>query len=431
MCWLLILASIGWVAGRVFVQRRAGLGKTDSFQLELNARILIGQRLLLKDLKQPTQPVDQMMQTLDAAARSPEQQLEVAIASGELVGAEAAMKRLQSLRSDATTQPESDNDQTLEKIYAGQLKDVTPEERAALIEQHGWFGRLALVHGLPDNDPERARIIGPAKRTLLIITGVGLGIMVLIGVGLILLITAIVLLANRTIRPQFRPVVVPGGPPVFLEAFAIYITTFVVSTELIHRLLPRTPWVGYLFLSLLIPFVLYWPTRRGVSAQESRLGFGWHRGRGFFIEMCCGVGGYVAGLPIVALAFVVTLALSRLAGTTPSHPIVNEVRGGSIATIVLIYLLASVWAPLMEETMFRGALYNHLRGRWNWIVSPLIVGLLFALVHPQGWTTIPALGAIGAVLAIVREWRGSLIGPMTAHALNNATVITFGLWLLR
>ena len=146
--------------------------------------------------------------------------------------------------------------------------------------------------------------------------------------------------------------------------------------------------------------------------------------------MGCGIVGYLAGLPLVAIAFLITLALSRFAGATPSHPIVNELRRGW-GTIALIFVLAAIWAPLMEETMFRGALFNHLRGRWNWVVSPLIVGLLFALVHPQGWTTIPVLGAIGAVLALIREWRGSLIGPMTAHALNNATVLSIALLLTR
>ena len=120
------------------------------------------------------------------------------------------------------------------------------------------------------------------------------------------------------------------------------------------------------------------------------------------------------GLVFVLIAVsMVTFFLTRLtSGPGPSHPIMNELRGGW-AHVLAIYFLACVWAPVMEETMFRGALFNHLRGRLGWLMSSLIVGLLFALVHPQGWTAIPVLGSIGAVLASVREWRGSLIGPMT------------------
>jgi membrane protease YdiL (CAAX protease family) len=33
--------------------------------------------------------------------------------------------------------------------------------------------------------------------------------------------------------------------------------------------------------------------------------------------------------------------------------------------------------------------------------------------------------ALGFGFALLREWRGSLIAPMTAHALNNGIVMTF------
>jgi membrane protease YdiL (CAAX protease family) len=36
----------------------------------------------------------------------------------------------------------------------------------------------------------------------------------------------------------------------------------------------------------------------------------------------------------------------------------------------------------------------------------------------------PVLGAIALVLATLREWRGSLIASMTAHALNNFLALT-------
>jgi membrane protease YdiL (CAAX protease family) len=81
--------------------------------------------------------------------------------------------------------------------------------------------------------------------------------------------------------------------------------------------------------------------------------------------------------------------------------------------------------------MFRGLLFHHLRRRWSWLVSSLIVSGIFAMLHPQGWVAIPALSSIALVLSALREWRGSLIAPMTAHACSNFLVLTLALLFLR
>jgi membrane protease YdiL (CAAX protease family) len=81
--------------------------------------------------------------------------------------------------------------------------------------------------------------------------------------------------------------------------------------------------------------------------------------------------------------------------------------------------------------MFRGILFHHLRTRWSWPASAGLVALIFAAIHPQGWAAIPILGAIAIVLAALREWRGSIIAPVAAHAFNNFIVITIALLFLR
>jgi membrane protease YdiL (CAAX protease family) len=74
--------------------------------------------------------------------------------------------------------------------------------------------------------------------------------------------------------------------------------------------------------------------------------------------------------------------------------------------------------------MFRGALYNHVRAKLPWWAAALLVGVIFASIHPQGWVGIPLLTAIAMTLATLREWRGSIIAPMTAHACTNAVTLT-------
>jgi membrane protease YdiL (CAAX protease family) len=60
-----------------------------------------------------------------------------------------------------------------------------------------------------------------------------------------------------------------------------------------------------------------------------------------------------------------------------------------------------------------------------------VVAFIFAAIHPQGWTLIPALGSIAIVLAGLREWRGSLWASITAHATNNFLVLSLALMAAR
>ena len=213
--------------------------------------------------------------------------------------------------------------------------------------------------------------------------------------------------------------------------------SFLMVSLIIHAI-TKTPGLGWTVGAtvVLIPVALIWPIIRGESWQAMRTHLGWHRGQGVLFEMGVGAASYIAALPLIALGFVVTQLLikiaeaNHLAGASPTHPIVNFLSGPP-STLVLIYILASVCAPLLEETMFRGALLHHLRGRHGWWISSLIVSLLFAAIHPQGWTLIPTLGALAMSFAAMREWRGSLIPSMTAHAINNGVVLTIAILMLR
>ena len=103
---------------------------------------------------------------------------------------------------------------------------------------------------------------------------------------------------------------------------------------------------------------------------------------------------------------------------------------GNPQTILLVFTLAVVAAPLIEEVMFRGLLYRHLRdltARWriaiSVAVSCLANALIFAIIHPQGWLALAPLAALAMGCCILREWRGSLIAPITLHFANNLVAI--------
>jgi membrane protease YdiL (CAAX protease family) len=192
-----------------------------------------------------------------------------------------------------------------------------------------------------------------------------------------------------------------------------------------------------IWLLLLVPF---WPLLRGQSWANHKHALGWTRGKGFIREIFAGVVGYLALLPIFIVGVLFTLLLTILfafveriiAPDAPSepltHPIMEQLAGGDFKTLLLLLSLAALWAPLVEETIFRGALYHHVRAKWRAAMSGLFVGFVFAVIHPQGFAAIPALMSLGFSFALLREWRGSLIAPITAHAMHNGFLVTM-LWL--
>src|SRR5262249_39913843 len=114
----------------------------------------------------------------------------------------------------------------------------------------------------------------------------------------------------------------------------------------------------------------------------------------------------------------------------PTHPVTDALLRGGWPGLIGTLFAAAVAAPIVEETMFRGVLYRHLReatGRWGrvWavLVSGLVGSFVFAATHPQGWLAVPPLMALALAFALAREWRGSLPAPMVAHGLHNLVLL--------
>jgi membrane protease YdiL (CAAX protease family) len=193
-----------------------------------------------------------------------------------------------------------------------------------------------------------------------------------------------------------------------------------------------------MFASLL---ALFWPIIRGVPFARFRQETGLFA-RNILVEGFAGLATYTLMLPIVIVGVVLSLLLGLIISfffgelPPPEHPIQGAI-GGSLLGLVLIYLVACVAAPIVEEIMFRGVLYRYLRdgtGRLGWVLSfltsALVSSFIFAAIHPQGVTFIPILGSLAVAFCIGREWRGSLVAPMVAHALNNGVVMTLNVMLL-
>ena len=358
-----------------------------------------------------------LLPQVDDAAVTRDDRIRAVVVAGEVGGSAAALQRLD--RFPIETSSEGNDLAGLRALYdTGNADALTPAQRQALRDRHGWYGRLALSYGHGGDDPDRRQVLRPAIRTAVVLmaaTAAGIGALL---TGLVLLVVALVRWTGGTMIAAYRRAETPTGP--FLEAFAAYIAGMVAVALMVRWLLGERPASSWLMV-VILPFAFFWPLLRGVSRADLRAGLGWHTGRGVWREVGAGFVGYLASLPVLAAGALVSVLLQRVSGSDTAHPIIEQFGQGGWRTAQL-FLLAVVWAPVVEETMFRGAFYHHLRARLPWPAAAVLVGLLFAAVHPQGWAAIPALGAIAFSLAAVREWRGSIVAPVVAHALNNGVV---------
>lgn len=368
-----------------------------------------------------------------------------AIVKGQIDGAEEAIAELRAVQKAWLLNPEvpdqlRDDVGAFLNLYQQGSDSLTEPERQGLEERHGWFARVAFVHDLPEADADRNAVLSEGMNAIYLLVGV----LVLAAAGLVTGIVLLVLGAVKWPRMRASRRFIPPAPggSVYLETFALFVGAFLVmqvATGLLGtlKLNPNVTLGIALGAQWLLLLVAAWPLVRGASVQQWRAHLGLYRGAGFFREVGCGIVGYIAGLPLLAGAFVLTFIFAQVwhsvtgKAPTPHNPAAEAAASGDVLVTVLIVTLATIWAPLAEETMFRGALYRHVRSKAGVAGAVLLTAMMFAIMHSYGPVFLSPLVALGAVFALLREWRGSIIASMTAHALHNSMLIALVLGLSR
>lgn len=137
--------------------------------------------------------------------------------------------------------------------------------------------------------------------------------------------------------------------------------------------------------------------------------------------------GEIAGIPILLLAVLGSVALRSVA-PDPSHPAAETLLSNPTPFAVFnVFFGACIMAPLLEEFIFRGLILSAFLRVMRPASAILLNGFAFAAIHPQGIAGIPALMAIGVILAMMTYQTGSLIPAITGHALSNFTVLCLNL----
>jgi membrane protease YdiL (CAAX protease family) len=456
LAWVIITSVIGfllwWPRQSLLSESKTHDTPATTFMLRLQGRYVVGAAGLFGPSER--QQLYKQIESLDTGSLG--QRLRFVTLAGEMAGSEEAVRRLGELRAAVAADkvPGTPADVALLPIlrrlyqdYAQQHLDapsVKAEEREQLHERLGWFGDLALAPRDGPDQQARAAVLAPAQRTTFALLGgfLGLGTLGLFGFcGLVLFL---VLLFAGHLRDGLPGPNQYGG--VYAETFALWMALFVglnVGASRLH--LPAPPLLlaaGLMLLSLLL--TLAWPLLRGVPAGQLRRDVGLTFGRLPLLEPFLGIACYVMALPLMGVGLLLTVLLMHvqkylgghgLSGPldlrdAPSHPIVGVMGNLDLPLLLQLLLVASVMAPLVEETMFRGFLYRHLReltGRWgrplSILASALVVSFVFAVIHPQGWVAIPPLMALATGFSLMREWRGTLVPSMVAHGINNGLLL--------
>jgi membrane protease YdiL (CAAX protease family) len=459
LAWSVILALVGLVVWRQMglleaAARRAG--RSAAGPLLVQARLLVAAHNVLG-----TSDPQVEEQLSELSAKTVSDRFRIAILSGELKGPQRAQELLGDIREDiaraivaggllggaeriVSNRPDfRPHDAMLVEVLTRLYDDLARKEleapsldasdRALLRAELGWFGELALAPAGGPDTAAREAVLQPAYRTL----WVGMAILFAGGflalTGLVALSLLMTFLVLGKIRGGFEADSPYGG--VYAETFAVWLLVFIGLSYVLSLIEPQRGGLQLVGAVMLLSLTaLAWPVIRGVPWRQVRRDIGWTAGPRPLLEPFLGIVSYASALPLLVIGAIVTILLMRSPlGKTlapPSHPVAEAVPQLGWWGIVQVLALACVIAPLVEETVFRGVLYRHLReasaglGRVaSVLLSGVVVGFLFAVVHPQGFLGVPPLMGLAIGFALAREWRGTLIPAMVAHGINNAVAL--------
>jgi len=254
--------------------------------------------------------------------------------------------------------------------------------------------------------------------------------------GLAGLVLAILFLVNAEPYLSSLPRI-EISPTILLRAFLSYFVSFIILSvvigtagsigQLFHARLPNGVQdliieLAVMVLSAAIGLSTLWSMAGSNGQDPKAIGY---KFKPAGENVLWGLGGFIASLPLVAaMSLLSNWAFRRI--HTPEQPIIPMVSSGNAAVVALAFIVACVAAPIIEETFFRGTLYNAFRGKTGTWPSVLATSALFAAVHPLPGNFLPIF-TLACILAILRERTGSLLPGMVCHSVFNTSSLIIAL----
>lgn len=456
IAWAVVVAVMAWLifqrAGHHPQAEDAVDRRLQFFLVDVQLRYLVGASKSL-----PQQESGTLASAVPLDRGPIDERLAGIAVVGELAGPKEALDKLRSLEKpladQSTTAEQRATAAALVSAYSDRLggkltlPSLTPADRELLAKSLGWSGRLALHPAGGTDEAGREELLSEAKQTFVRLLALLVIVVLLAAAGLAALAAIVALLVFRPQSRALPQTSAHGG--IYAETFAIWMVTYIAFSRAAQWLPVEASHVLLIAGSMLLSMLaLLWPMARGVGWQTVRDDLGLNFGRRPLVEVLLGPVAYLAGIPLATGGLVIVLVAIAVVqlftgaggeldrGSLPSHPAVGWLLAADWREKLQILFLAGVMAPLMEESLFRGALYRHLRdsthrlGYIGSVLASAVIGaFVFAAIHPQGWIAVPALMGLACAFTLVREWRGTLLPAMIAHGLNNTLLMCVLIWL--
>lgn len=93
-----------------------------------------------------------------------------------------------------------------------------------------------------------------------------------------------------------------------------------------------------------------------------------------------------------------------------------------IAGLAFLIVSSCIFAPLAEETLYRGILHRSLSNRMGVLGGAVLSSVIFASLHFYDYYGLASVAAFGFICALTYQSTGSLIDVVALHMLYNTTI---------
>ncbi len=131
------------------------------------------------------------------------------------------------------------------------------------------------------------------------------------------------------------------------------------------------------------------------------------------VGLLFGIGGLFVTIP----AAVLWVSVVGEDANSAAGEVFGDIRS-TWAWAIVVFLVVVVVAPICEEIVYRGLLWDAVDQRWGRWIALIVTTVVFSVAHLE-WTRIPLLLVVAIPIGLARLFTANLPASMIAHMVTN------------